>query len=313
VSFPVTSNVVGVQPNTTSGITTDQSPVAGPPSNTANLTVTGMRPTTLASRTVRNDYDGDGKSDLGQFNHATGTWEVTFSRDGEQHFIQLVEPNDKDKFIAVAADFDGDGKYDAGVYRARDGRWLIQRSSNGELVKAQFGLVGDTPLPADYDGDGKADLAVHRKGDGWHILRTSDNTEQTLYLGQADDTPVIGDFDGDGKADIAAFRAADGHWQWRSSATGQISDVQFGQAGDVPMAMAADFDGDGIDDPMLRRAGTIYVRRSIDQSVEAISLSGLSEGESFVFGDYDGDRKAEVAVWHKAKAAWEVLYKQLPR
>src|SRR5215831_20989294 len=39
VIFGVTSNVQGVQPNTTSGVTTTETPVAGPPSNTANLTV----------------------------------------------------------------------------------------------------------------------------------------------------------------------------------------------------------------------------------------------------------------------------------
>src|SRR5207245_257414 len=39
VVFSVTSSTAGVQPNATSGVTTTQTAVAGPVSNTANLTV----------------------------------------------------------------------------------------------------------------------------------------------------------------------------------------------------------------------------------------------------------------------------------
>lgn len=45
LTFSITSSVEGVHPNTTSGVTTDQTPSAGPASNTANLTVTANAPT----------------------------------------------------------------------------------------------------------------------------------------------------------------------------------------------------------------------------------------------------------------------------
>ena len=160
VSFAVRSTVVGVHPNTTSGMTTDQSPVAGPVSNTANLTVTSAPVKTLASKAVRNDFNGDGKSDPARWHSDLGEWQVVFSgkrssegsSNNELHHIQLVEPNDpnqnqKDEYVAVAADFDGDKRTDAGVWRKSDGRWLIKSSSSGELMKAQFGLAA-TGLPS---------------------------------------------------------------------------------------------------------------------------------------------------------------------
>jgi hypothetical protein len=52
VIFSVTSNVVGVQPNTTSGVTTTQTPIAGPPSNTATLQVGG----TIPSPNIINEF-----------------------------------------------------------------------------------------------------------------------------------------------------------------------------------------------------------------------------------------------------------------
>ncbi len=49
VVFDVTSGIIGVQPNTTSGVTSTQTPTPGPPSNTANLTVGS---TSLAAPTI---------------------------------------------------------------------------------------------------------------------------------------------------------------------------------------------------------------------------------------------------------------------
>ncbi|MEJ7861051.1 MAG: carboxypeptidase regulatory-like domain-containing protein [Pyrinomonadaceae bacterium] len=50
VTFSVTSNVPGVQPNTTSGVTTAQTPVAGSQSNTAELTVIAAATYTISGQ-----------------------------------------------------------------------------------------------------------------------------------------------------------------------------------------------------------------------------------------------------------------------
>jgi hypothetical protein len=311
ITFLVTSTTVGTHPNTTSGVIVNNSGVAGPVSNTANLTVTSSRPLPLAAKAVRNDFDGDGKSDLARWDSATGEWQVKFSTDGELHRSALVAANDKAESLPVAADFDGDGKFDGAVWQPSNGRWLMRQSSNDEWVKAQFGLVGDTPMAGDFDGDGRADFALWRNGDGLHVWRSSDQTEQAIYLGQAGDTPVLGDFDGDGLTDVAVFR--EGRWLLRLTATGELRDAQFGQAGDE--AFVADFDGDGQDDLAVWRAaaGVAYVRGSADQSVEPLPWGRLQPGETFVVGDYDGDGRAEAALWRAAKAVWEVRFNKAAR
>ena len=296
VSFAVTSNVVGAHPNTTSGITTDQSPLAGPVSNTAILTVTAPSLPRLARKTVRHDFDGDRKSDLAEWRAELGAWQVRFSSDSELHRIQLIEPNDQAEYWPVAADFDGDGQTDAALWRAQDGHWLIKRSSDGELVKAQFGSPDDQPMAADFDGDGKADLAVWRNQEaGLHIQRSSDQTEQVIYLGQAGDVPVLGDYDGDGLTDFAVFRA--GLWLIRLTATGMLSDARFGQPGDEPLA--ADCDGDGKDELIGWRPaeGAAYVRHNVTGEVERAAWGRLQPNERIVLGDYDGDGRAEPRVY----------------
>jgi hypothetical protein len=267
---------------------------------------------TQAAKAVRNDFDGDGKSDLAQWHADLGEWQVAFSSDGALHHLALLEPgeaNEKNVYYPAAADFDGDQRTDAAIWRARDGRWLIKRSSDGTLMKEHFGLAGDTPLPADFDGDGKADAAVWRNGgDGLHILRSSDQTEQAIYLGQAGDVPVLGDFDGDGKIDLAVFSANEGRWQIRSAAYGSLSDAFFGRAGDQPLA--ADYDGDGKDDLVVWRQaeGVGYARRSSDQEIQRLSWGRLKQGEWAVSGDYDGDGRADMAIWRITKAVWEILF-----
>ena len=49
VTFSVTSGTVGGQPNSTSGVTTTQTPTAGTGSNTATLTVTALTPPVVAT------------------------------------------------------------------------------------------------------------------------------------------------------------------------------------------------------------------------------------------------------------------------
>ncbi len=268
---------------------------------------------TVAAKAVRNDFDGDGKSDPARWLAEEGEWQVVFSSDSEVHRIALTEPQTsgekQEEYLPAAADFDGDLRTDAAVWRPRDGRWLIKRSTDGELMKEQFGLAGDTPLPADFDGDGRADAAVWRNGaDGWHILRSSDQTVQAIYLGEAGDVPVLGDYDGDGLTDVAMFRASDGRWLLRATATGAIRDERFGRWGDVPLL--SDHDGDGRDDLLVWRAaeGVAYVRRSLDEEVQRLPWGQLKQGEAAVLGDYDGDGKAEPAIWRGVKAVWDILF-----
>ena len=56
--------------------------------------------------------------------------------------------------------------------------------------------------------------------------------------------PVLGHFDGDGVRDRGVY--LDGVWYLFTSSDGQVTRVDLGEPGDIPLV--ADMDGDGLDD-----------------------------------------------------------------
>lgn len=224
---------------------------------------------------VQRDYDGDGKSDLmvgrsspeGNF-----LWFALKSKDG---FSATVWGLSGGSDVSINADYDGDGSLDIAVIRrsleSENAYWYILNSSTNTMTVLTWGLrQGDTEVPQDYDGDGRTDIAVYRYG-WWYILRSSDNLVHTEQFGLTSnphppggdvsvDYPFAGgDYDGDGKADLAVARST---WQ-------------------------------GPSNPWPR---VLYLRLSETGHWASYDL-GDSRFTGVLRGDYDGDGKADVAVW----------------
>ena len=235
----------------------------------------------------KNDFDGDGISDVAVFRPTDGNWYVLRSSDAQMNTFKFGAETD----VPVSADFDGDGKTDYAVYRPSEGNWYIWQSATQDLRVERFGAADDKLVPADYDGDGKADVAVYRGGT-WYIRRSSDGGFETKHYGADTDTPLTGDFDNDGKSDFSVYRPADGTWYTLLSASGNSSARRFGAATDVPTA--ADFDGDGYADIAQFRSGIWYILNSTTD-FEA-SRFGTGEDKSIV-GDYDGDGRADTTTF----------------
>ena len=164
------------------------------------------------------------------------------------------------------ADFDGDGKSDLSVFRPANGFWYI-RQANNNFSSVQFGQEGDQLAPADYDGDGKTDIAVWRAGAFayFYILNSADNTFRAAQFGQTGDNPsAVGDWDGDGKADLAVYRSA--------SASG-------GQS-------------------------FFYYRPSSQTAVDFVPVQWGTSGDKAMRGDFDGDGKADAAVFRPSNNIW---------
>lgn len=100
---------------------------------------------------------------------------------------------------------------------------------------------------------------------------------------------------------------------------------QWGAPGDRPVP--ADYDGDGRADFAVFRPyegaeeGIWYIKRSSDGGVVRQQWGSATLGDVTVPADYDGDGKADVAVWRPADGAWyilrssdgQVIYRQLGR
>jgi hypothetical protein len=227
------------------------------------------------------------------------------------------------------ADFDGDGKTDISVFRPENGFWYISKSSGGYSF-LQWGLGTDKLVPGDYDGDGKTDLAVHRTnsdrrlGSTWYILRSSDNTYLARQFAnnspRSSDSPAPADYDGDGKTDLAVSTKSDvvgspSNFIILQSSTDSIVTSQWGV--NIDTRVVADYDGDGKEDLAVYRyprsftptvVPTWYIQQSTNSAIKAeqFGLYQVLSGNVDIpaQGDYDGDGKADIAVWRVSNGFW---------
>jgi hypothetical protein len=120
-------------------------------------------------------------------------------------------------FVPAPADYDGDGKADLGGKDA-DGNWYVDYAANGfgrwDVLRAGYGGPTCTPVPADYDGDRKADFSVkcpETNPDGsvgtWFVDYAASPQDgwNVIRSGYGGPTciPVPADYDGDRKADFS--------------------------------------------------------------------------------------------------------------
>ena len=174
-------------------------------------------------------------------------------------------------FTRTENDYDGDLKTDLTVFRPSDDDWFVQQTTRG-FFTVHWGNSNDKLTPADYDGDGKTDIAIWREGPpfaaAFWILQSSDSTVRVAQFGQTgDDSRVVGDWDGDGKADMAVYRNA---------AIGSQSYFFFRGSLNNP-------DGN-----------ITYVPWGTD-------------GDGAVRGDFDGDARADAAVFRPSNSVWYIL------
>ena len=211
--------------------------------------------------TTKNDFDGDGRSDIGCYyppggnwyglDSSAGFWETTFGYDGT---------------LPVSGDFDGDGKCDIGCYYPPSGSWYQMKSTAG-FGTFQFGYAGTIPIVGDFDGDGVDDIGCYYPpGGNWYVMKSMEGFWQTQF-GYAGTIPIVGDFDGDRREDFGCYYAPGGNWYVMQSAKG-FKETQFGYVGTEPVV--GDFDGDGRSDFGCYYApgGNWYLMKSAEGFVE---------------------------------------------
>jgi hypothetical protein len=128
----------------------------------------------------------------------------------------------------------------------------------------------------DFDGDNKADLGVYRPSTGtWYIEQSATNygTYLAQSWGLSTDIPVPGDYDGDGKNDFAVYRPV--------RDPGRLNEI---------------------DD-----TGYWYIKLSTTNNTTSLAQPWGLGTDIPVPGDYDGDGKADLAVYRPSSGVWYVL------
>jgi len=113
---------------------------------------------------------------------------------------------------------------------------------------------------------------------------------------------AAGDFDGDGKSDLGVFHPRSGSWYAALSGGGALSTESVAtQPGDIPVI--ADYDGDGRADLSIWRPSNPFCPGQGGLWFTVFSGGGTRAtcigqfGDLPVPADYDGDRKADLAIY----------------
>ena len=161
-----------------------------------------------------------------------------------------------------------------------------------------------------------ADIAVWRPSNGhWFVMGQTGSASTEVQWGSSSDIPTPGDFDGDGKTDLGVARpdATAGQMNFYVSlSNGGYFNTQWGYNTDFPTA--ADFDGDGLADVAVYREsdGNLYVIRSSDLGYMSVHVNASTSGcnapwKCMVSSDYDGDGKADPAVYNSSTGYWKIF------
>ena len=282
-----------------------------------------VRLNTTVPDPVRNDFNGDGKSDILWRNDfgSVALWQMNGATvtSGSLTSVPNIDASWK---AAGTGDFNGDGKSDI-LWRNTSGAIAVW-AMNGPTVTSS--TLTSTPSldnswtiagNSDYNGDGKSDI-LWRNTNGAVAVWTMDGA--TVTSSSLTSTPSVdnswkvagnSDFNGDGKADIL-WRNDDGSvalWQMNGAAI-TASTAVAKVATDWKIAGTGDFNGDSKADILWRNDdGRVALWQMNGAAITSSSLTSTPSRDSSQtiagIGDYNGDGKADI-LWRKDTGALEV-------
>lgn len=264
---------------------------------------------------VRNDFDGDGRSDMPAYRSSGSTWRWAQSKTNFRK-IKSVSWSSSTFSPQITGDFDGDGMSEMVHYDASGPNWYINLSSNGYTGSwgFTFGAAGDIPITGDWDGDGRADIGRYVPSTGvWQYKGSlpfySTVTSLGTLGGTSGDVPLCGDYDGDGKSDMCIYRPSTGTWMLRLSTQNYTAVTNYTLGDSTSTPVIGDFDGDGITDLVVyKESNAVWTCKKSSQGFATSVTLGAFGGPGLkpVPGDYDGDGITDFGAYWSANALFYI-------
>lgn len=226
-------------------------------------------------------------------------------------------------YSAMSKDFNGDGISDIAFFDSVGKKWHIiyGKSFQEKTVDLTQNLLANVnnsdlfiPIPSDYDADKKTDIALFNfKDSSWIVLRSSDNKADFSrgWSSKPAEIPMPMDLDGDLKTDVSCYASNDGTWHSFLTSKNQYYSENFGfSILDIPTY--ADIDGDGKGDFVLYRSTLnqfdVYLSSQSYDKRTPVKVTIGEKNSRVVLGDYDGDKKTDLATWTPNKGKWEIVF-----
>ncbi|MCZ7599537.1 MAG: VCBS repeat-containing protein [Gammaproteobacteria bacterium] len=276
---------------------------------------------------ARNDFDGDGRTDLFWRNMTNGR-NVLWFMDGLSRTSSgdTLGINDPDWQLAGFGDFNGDAHTDILWRSQSSGRnviWLMNgttRIGEGDTVVLND-PAWELVVLKDFDGDGKTDFLWRNVNNGRNVIWFMDGTTRigagdTLGLDNPDwELSGFGDFNGDERADFLWRNIVNGrNVIWFMDGLDRIGHGDATTLGDSDWELAGlqDFDGDGKADFLWRNmVNGRHVMWFMDGAtrVGAGDTLGLNHPDWILsgFGDFNGDGRADF-LWHNQANGRNVIW-----
>ncbi len=212
------------------------------------------------------DFNGDGKTDVGIYNSATGEFKPALSS-GSGFIAQstwLTFSGASATWQIFTGNFNADKYTDLGFYNRDTGEVRVALGTGTGFNAVSTWLnnadTGYAAMGGDFNGDGLTDLCLFKKTSGEFKVVFSNSrsfVDGGVWLSgfATDRDPFLSDFNHDGLTDIGYWEQSSGSWFYAISTGSQFVNkgvwlTNFGATSD-DSATTGDFNGDGVMDRAL--------------------------------------------------------------
>jgi FG-GAP-like repeat len=265
---------------------------------------------------VRNDFDGDGKSDI-LWRNTDGSLAL-WQMNGSTATPSSIGALPAGWTTAGTGDFNGDGKADMLLSNANGSvaTWQMNGSkvSKGNIIGtlvAGWSIAG----MGDFNGDGTNDVLMTNTNGTvaeWQIDNGTVTESKTIgKLTNGWSIAGAADFNGDGKTDILLKNTDGSIAEWQMNGSVLAAQVIGAVTPDWTIAGTGDFNGDGKSDLLFRNTnGSVAEWQMNGSTVTATAVVGssISDWKISGTGDYNGDGKADI-LWRNDNggiAQWQM-------